>query len=100
MLNFLFLYFFKPNCSVVYQIIKFNIIIYLDNHIDIQIVNYIDKYINNDIDNYIDNYNNIYSRININSLFTYFFILLLALYMTYFLHHCTLNSYIISVISL
>ena len=72
MLNFLFLYFFKPNCSVVYQLIEFNIIIYLDNYID----NYLDKYIdyidNNidiDIDNYIDNYNNIYTRININSLF-------------------------------
>ena len=78
MLNFLFLYCFQPNCSVVYQIIEFNIIIYLNNHIYIQIVNYIDKYINNDIDNYIDNYNNIYSRININSLFAKFFILLLS----------------------
>ena len=42
MLNFLFLYFFQPNCSVVYQIIKFNIIIYLDNYFDDCIDNYID----------------------------------------------------------
>ena len=68
MLNFLFFYFFKPNCSVVYQLIEFNNIIYLDNYID-KYIDYIDNNIDIDIDNYIDNYNNIYTRININSLF-------------------------------